>query len=165
MAKRATKKATTKKAVKKSAKKSTKKAVSKSKRSRCGTKGCRRLAVDGTLCRPCAANGSPIDVVMRTTELQAAQWASLDAEIRNAMQGIELSKKDDVIAASAFEKARRVREVHRSQLVLQANALRTRYTDITNQIATQHGLDPSKMSIDPETRVVRDLRNETAKAS
>ena len=113
---------------------------------------------------------------MRATELEAEQWARLDAEIRNAMQGVGIAQRDETIARQQFEvELAQLKANHRvmlqrlqgdkERLLAEAGSIQPRYNALTQKIADRFGLDPKQMSIDPETCVVRDLRDEATGAS
>jgi hypothetical protein len=162
MAKTRKKRAATKKAATKAKAK-----TQKSKRKRCAAESCRKLAkVGGDLCEKCESEAHfPIDAVMKLTPVRAMRWEVLETTIRNHGQGIqilnheiELAKRDQVAAQTAYQAAQGARYKKKENLLAAAQAVQKEYQELTQAIADEFGLDPKQMSIDPDTCAVHDLR-------
>lgn len=112
---------------------------------------------------------NPIEGVQRVTELEAAKFSALDAELRNTLQGIRIL---DLETETAENNLRNIVSRHQSdqaQRQSQKKMLegvvvtkRDEYTRFVKGLAETYGLDPAKMSIDPETRTLRDLRGDSS---
>jgi hypothetical protein len=140
--------------------KSTKKAPQKQRRRpQCATKGCRRVARDAGYCTQCLGR-NPTHVTTKTSELRAARWGSLDLELRNAVQGIALLKKDMTIAQQQYDQAQRLRQAKIEELQTRHDQTRQHYEHLTAEIAADVGLEGKAITIDPDTGVVRELKNE-----
>jgi hypothetical protein len=111
---------------------------------------------------------SPIDGVQRVTELEAAKFAALDAELRNTLQGIRILDLEtetaennlrSIVARHQSDQAQR--QSQKKMLEGVVGTKRDEYTLFVKTLAATYDLDPTKMSIDPETRTLRDLRGDT----
>ena len=135
---------------------------------RCGFNGCRKKALKDGLCGAHThqepTNVYPIDGVMKVTELEAARFAAMDAEARNNLQAmkileLEIEKADHAIQDAAM-KHRLEQERRRAQYVALKEAVevkKSNYLAFVADLGKKYGLDPEKMAIDPDTRVLRDL--------
>jgi len=115
---------------------------------------------------------SPIDGVQRVTELEAAKFAALDAELRNTLQGIRILDLETETAENAFRSSVARHQSDQAQRQSQKKMLegavvvkKDEYTRFVKTLAESYGLDPAKMSIDPETRTLRDLRGDLGTGS
>jgi hypothetical protein len=91
-------------------------------------------------------------------ELAILRWARMDAEIRNALQGIKLTELEMSDAHRKYLDLKLTKEMERRALLSKADAMKEEYAALVQEIATKHGIqDPTKMSIDPDTGTVRDL--------
>lgn len=97
-------------------------------------------------------------MVHRTTELSATKWNALDLEYRNALQGIALLKKDMALASQQYEAQQNQRRAKIGELENRAELIHGRYLQVTEEIADSVGLAGKKITIDPDTAVVRELR-------
>jgi len=147
-----------KKAVKKTTKKTTKK-VAKVKRRVCKSKRCMKTALpDSVFCEGCVEKNDPANLVLKTTEVEALRFAKLDAELRNDRQAVQLF---DYRMADIKNKAEReiVALAHQKQQIEAAiTARKPEYQQLVKSLAEKYGIDdPNKMTIDPDTCVIRDL--------
>jgi len=110
---------------------------------------------------------NPIEGVQRVTELEAAKFSALDAELRNTLQGIRILDLEtetaennlrNIIARHQSDQAQRQSQKKLLEGVVVTK--RDEYTRFVKTLADTYGLDPAKMSIDPETRTLRDLRGD-----
>lgn len=143
------------------------------KYTKCSFDGCRKKALKDGLCTKHAGhveptNVYPIDNVMRVTELEAARFAASDAEIRNAQQGmkileLEITAADralaDAVARTKFEQDRR--RANHEALKQLVETKKKSYLEFVTELSQKYNLDPQQMAIDPDTRVLRDLREGT----
>lgn len=110
----------------------------------------------------------PQDEVVRVTELEAARFAAGDAEIRNSLQGmkileLEIEKADRALQDTVV-KTRLEQERRRAQYVAlkqEVETKKTSYLSFITELAKKYSVDPQKMLIDPDTRVIRDLNEGT----
>jgi hypothetical protein len=157
------KRATKKKATKKKATK--KKAVKKTSRKRCEKKPCRRLASPGLkLCAKCEKDQqeaqNPTDAVMKISAVRALKWDVLETKLRNHGQGVQLISQEMDIANRDFQAEQAKRKAKKEGLLATARQTQAEYKVLTHLIASEFGLDPTRMSIDPDTGVVHDLRKD-----
>lgn len=140
-----------------------KKRNSKPRRKQCETEGCRKLAKPGVgLCAPCEKAQHeaqfPIDGVVKISAVRAMRWDVLETRLRNYGQGVKILVQEMELAKRDFQAAQAARVQKKDELVAAAQAATQEYQDLTKAIADELGLDHKQMSIDPDTRVVRDLR-------
>jgi len=134
------------------------------KRPRCETAKCKRSAKhDDGLCDPCHEKllaEYPADSVLKMTELEAARLAAMDAELRNDLQTIRVM--DLELEKMERDHRERVasRGLQKGAIVAQVERRRRDYETFVKDLAAKHSLDPTKMSFDTDTRVLRDLREE-----
>lgn len=111
----------------------------------------------------------PIDVVEKMTEKEALAFRALDAELRNALQGIKLVDleierlerdfRDKVKGLEvAFRDAIADKQAERNQLKVMFESREKDYKEVVEHIAKSRGLDPTQMALDPDARTIRDLR-------
>jgi len=138
---------------------------------RCSVPKCRRKAVKGPLCKPHAeeheAAQFPVDTVVKVTPLEAAQFSALDAEIRNSLQGvrildleIEAAEKNIREVVTAHHAAQTVKRDNKNALRVAIDAKKIEYQEFVTALGTKYGMDASQMTIDTDTRTLRDLRGE-----
>jgi hypothetical protein len=99
------------------------------------------------------AIGSPDDGVQKLTEVEALRFGKLDAEIRNARMGMELSKHEIVRLNQQIA-------VIRNQ-VAQVNdnlekSLQPEYNRFVSGLAKKYGIPVQRLVIDPDLGTVRD---------
>ncbi len=144
-----------------------KKAPAKKKTSyvRCSVPKCRKKAIEGSKCTSHAEAAFPIDRVVRVTELEAARFAALDAEIRNSIQGtkileLEIEAADGNLRTVALRhKAdQNKRNADKAAIEAAVQIKRAEYTDFVTALGEKYDLDPQQMTVDPDTRLLRDLR-------
>lgn len=101
------------------------------------------------------------DSVVKLSEMDSLRFGKLDAEVRNAMQGIRIATLE-IDQANTLHAARLGSlETHRAQLKSHLETLRPQYDALVREIATKHGIDdPKHMVVDPETGTVRDARTD-----
>lgn len=149
----------TKKPAKKASKKVTKKAVKRPKRRVCKAKRCMKTALhDSVFCEGCVEKNDPANLVLKTTEVEALRFAKLDAELRNDRQAIQLFdyRMNDIKNRAEREIAALAHQ--RQQVEAAITARKPEYQQLVLSLAEKYGIeDPSKMTIDPDTCVIRDL--------
>jgi len=129
----------------------------------CARKGCRKRAKPGVgLCeaheKEVNEAAYPIDGVIKISELRAYKFAALDAEMRNAQQGIRIIDLEMAQAQRQYEDAQRARIARRQAIEQDVSNKKEAYKQLVQTIADEFNLDVTKMSIDPDTCVVTDLR-------
>lgn len=107
------------------------------------------------------ASASVEDEVLRISEIDALRFGKLDAEIRNNGQGMQLIELQIAkLQAQTQEQIKQLRE-NREQLKATMLSIQPQYNALVQGIADQLGIkDASKMVINPDTRIVRDLTKE-----
>jgi len=112
----------------------------------------------------------PTDVVEKMTEKEALAFRALDAELRNALQGIRLVDLEiERLERDFREKVKKLemdfrdaiadKQAEREQLRVAFESKQKDYQEVVGGIANVRGLDPAQMALDPEARTIRDLRD------
>lgn len=142
------------------------------KTTKCGTKGCRKKAVQNGLCATHATEteksaqvSAPIDNALRVTELEAAQFSASDSEIRNAMAGrriieLEMAAADRALQDAAL-KHRMEQEKRKQQydaLGREIEAKKAGYMGFVESLAKKYKVPAEHMTIDPDSRIIREIR-------
>ena len=128
-------------------------------RKRCATDGCRKLSIPGDIvCKACAEIQVGIDVVEKVTEVEALRFAKLDTEARNDNQAMEILTFKMAAVRQRAEQELGNLQMQKHQLQAAIDARKPLYQSMVEELAEKYGIDdPSQMTIDPETGVVRDL--------
>lgn len=110
------------------------------------------------------------DLEMKLDALTGMKWRALDNEQRNHLQGIRIADLEIEQAKRALEQAQRTFQERVMKLQAQKEQLKTEYEtqsaeyrELVSEIASKWNLDPKNISIDVNTFIVRDLREEQAK--
>lgn len=128
---------------------------------RCATAGCRKKArVDSVFCDNCYVASFPIEGVQRVTEIEALTFSALDTEIRNHIQGVRILDLEMTQEQQKFTLQQKDRAARRENLLAAVAAKKDEYSTFVKDLAKRYDLDPEKMTIDPDTRAIRDMRNE-----
>jgi len=149
--------------------------MAKTKIRKCSAPKCRQSALRDGLCERHIVELTadhmvpvPQDDVMKVSELEAAKYAALDAELRNHLQmvrilDLEFTKAEhDMRAYAAQHQNSQTQRASQKQFYeTQVGLKKNEYLDFVKSLGARYDLDPTKMSIDPETRVIRDLTKET----
>lgn len=103
----------------------------------------------------------PVDVfdhIARMTEVECLKFGKLDAEIRNAMQGMQISAYRKQDFKREFEAKCRQEDEKIAALNAIVQRLRPEYDSLIDELARKFDIkDKTKMSIDPDTGIVRDI--------
>jgi hypothetical protein len=105
-----------------------------------------------------------VDHIVKLTELEAATFKATDAEVRNALQGLKILELEMRESERKFydEKETRLRMI--DNLKNQQEVKYKEYRNLVEEISKKYKIDPHSMTIDPDTRVIRDLKNEASTA-
>lgn len=133
-------------------------------RKKCVEGGCRKFQIAGERFCEYHANDAP-ERAAKVSEMDALRFGKLDAEMRNHLGGMRIADLELERLDRQMDKAKTDYVNTKTQLVSQKRALqglvdqlKPEYDSLVNRIAEEHGIEsPKSMSIDPETRVVRDL--------
>jgi len=104
------------------------------------------------------------DHVQKLDKMDALEFGKLDAEMRNALQGIRLA--DYEIQDIRAKMAERITflEINKQKLTADVEKMRPEYESLLKRIAKKHGIDdPQYLVLDPDSGVVRDARSLTAR--
>ena len=132
-------------------------AVSKKAKRTCDHPGCEKRKASGAFCKDHLADADAVEGVLRLTELEASRWGRLDAEMRNALQGLRLADLEVEQAKRQFVEFRSIKELEKGRLQGMIEKIRPEYKQLVDELGEKYGIDPTKMAIDPDTRVIRDL--------
>jgi hypothetical protein len=130
------------------------------RKSTCEKKGCRKKHVDDSIY--CAAHeeaAHPEDAAMKCTREQALQFQALDAEYKLKLQAIANVELQGENARLRYDNECRKRSEEKTAHLIEAERIRREYESLVKDIAQPHNLDPRKMTIDPDTCILRDLRD------
>lgn len=131
------------------------------RRKKCIKKGCRQASEnDSAYCSSHDSAAHPEDYIMKCSREQALSFQALDAEYKLQLQLVRTLEVLGENARMRYEGECRKRAEEKTALISQAAQLQRRYEMLVQEIANVHGLDPKKMTIDPESCVLRDLRGE-----
>ena len=109
-----------------------------------------------------------VEGILKVDELESVRFAQLDAELRNHLQMIRIIDLEhakaetdlrDLAAKHQHAQAQRVsqKQFYETQVGLK----KKEYLEFVTGLGKKYGLDHTKMSIDPETRTIRDLTKDT----
>ena len=106
--------------------------------------------------------------VMKVDELEAARFAALDAELRNHLQSIRIielefgkAEQDMKEYVTKFQHEQTQRSGQRKYYQDLVTVKKAEYQDFVQSLGKKYGLDPTQMSIEPESRTIRDLRKDS----
>ena len=136
-----------KKTTKKAPRKATENSTNGKSRARCATPKCRRKATDSGLCTKCHEAAFPIDAVQKVTEIEALAFNSLDVELRNHAQGLQILDLQQTQDANNFQARQNAREAKRAELKAAIEAKKAEYKALVESIAKKYGMDPNKRQI------------------
>ena len=112
----------------------------------------------------------PIDVVQTVTEMEAMTFRALDAEARNLELDIKNLTNESIIAekhmADLLERYKAGQEKRKLDLdgkKVELESTKQRYLEWVTELASRYRMEATTMAIDPESRIIRDLRNESGK--
>ena len=126
---------------------------------RCATPKCRRKAKEGsTLCAECYGASFPSEAVQRLTEVEALQFSSMDAEIRNHAQGIRILDLETAQEQQNYHLRQKERESRKQQLQAAIAAKKTEYQAFIKGLSTKYDIPVDKMTIDPDSRAIHELK-------
>jgi hypothetical protein len=115
---------------------------------------------------------SAIEQVMRITELEAMTFRALEAEVKVADLTVKNAQHEKLVADRNMEreivrhqKLQAERQQQIDRLGNEFNMVRDCYLKMVSGLAERYGLNPSEMAIDPDSRVIRDLREKTGETS
>ena len=130
------------------------------KRTRCKSKGCRKLSVEGSPFCKAHAPVYAIDHVLRMTDIERLSAARADAELANLM--LSIKNHDLEIEKFTMQYMKKIEEqkLKRVQLMAAFELKRAEQKRTFTTIAEKYGLVPDKMTYDPDTGILRDLRQE-----
>lgn len=131
----------------------------KPRRKRCAGEGCQKLAPYGSIfCEECAGANDGPSSVEKVTELEALRFAKLDTEARNDNQALEILNFKMAAVRQRAELELSQLQMQKRQLQASMDARKAPYESMVLDLAERYGIkNPSQMTIDPETCVIRDL--------
>lgn len=138
-------------------------------RKQCSNPTCKkRRVLDNLYCQKCLdkqeMENDPHHGLPRLTEVEAERWGRLDAEIRNYL----LSQKLKQAELQILEYQEKERQQRHALVLAQKNneieelrqrvlVARQEYDKLTDSFAAKYNISKTKMVIDPDTRVIREL--------
>lgn len=94
------------------------------------------------------------------TEVERLTLVKIETECVNLILQIRNGDLELEEAKRKFQADMTARNAHRTQLMALAEVRKNSQQQLVQEIATKYGLDPQQMVYDPETGVLRDLRQE-----
>jgi len=95
--------------------------------------------------------------VMQLTEVESLRWGKLDAEIRNLLQGARLEELEIEALNRLYVAQKQTRETMKQSYLRDVERLKKEYVEFTQRLAEKYHVDPKKMTIDPDTGVIREI--------
>jgi len=150
--------------------------MARMKTPKCSAPKCRKPAIRDGLCEKhtrevtTTTDGpvNPQDGVLKVDELEAARFAALDAELRNHLQSIRIielefgkAEQDMKEYVTKFQHEQTQRSGQRKYYQDLVTVKKAEYQDFVQSLGKKYGLDPTQMSIEPESRTIRDLRKDS----
>jgi len=105
----------------------------------------------------------PIDHVVKMTEMESLKLAALDAEMRNLLLAVRNSSLELDALRTRFEREARGLVNQKEQQEADLAVRKKSYIDFVTELAAKYGLEPTKMTFDTDSQVLRDLREEQQK--
>lgn len=98
--------------------------------------------------------------LLKMTEVECLRLSALDAEVRNAIQGIRIINYELQTEEIKFSQIKQQKTIQRKNVEQILDAKKREYEKLLNHIGQKYQLDPRQMSFDTETGLLRDLRSE-----
>lgn len=132
----------------------------RAKRRVCEYKGCRKSALPGgVFCQKHLEENDGPERVVKMKEVEALRFGKMDAEIRNAVQGIKLLDYEVENEKIRYRAALQSMLSRRAQLEARLEALKGEYDPLIADLAASYGIDDaSRMTIDPDSGTIRDVK-------
>ena len=99
----------------------------------------------------------PKDDATRVTELEAVTFARLDSDIRfhivstrNADLELDILYRNYLAKKAEYENNRAISQQ-------QLNVLKPQYVEFSKELAERYHVNPAKMVIDPDSRIIREI--------
>ena len=129
-------------------------------RRKCEKKGCRKAqTLHSIYCTDHEASAHPEDAVMKCSREQALRFQALDAEYKLRLQSIMNLELQGENARMRYDNECRKRAEEKTAHLSEAARIQRDYESLVKDIAQPYDLDPRKMTIDPDTCILRDLRD------
>lgn len=145
-------------------------------RKRCEYQGCRKLApIKGSIFCESHQNGQgkravevteeqvsveeaqPVIKHVTMEELERLQLAALDAEMRNAGQGIKILDLEWERTHRDFLQQQQIFVAKKTALVEKFNDRKKHYNQLITELGIRYDIDPKHMTFDTETGILRSL--------
>lgn len=99
-----------------------------------------------------------LDMTIRLTEIEALTFGKLDAEIRNAAQGIQIANYRKQEFRIEYENKCRKEDNSVAELNMTIKKLKPEYEALVEELIKKYNIkDRNRMSIDPDTRIIREI--------
>jgi len=99
-----------------------------------------------------------LDMTVRLTEIEALKFGKLDAEIRNAAQGIQIANYRKQELRMEFESKCRKEDESMAELNGLIKKLKPEYEELLEELIKKYNIrDRNHLSIDPDTRIIREV--------
>lgn len=124
----------------------------------CRIKSCRKGRAEGSTL--CEEHSDPANSVRRLDESELLKLGKISAEMEAALLKAKLAGVQVQELRARAEEDIRKKGVERQEYLNEARRLKASYDTLTTLLATKYEIDdPNKMVVDPDTGVIRDLRD------
>ena len=136
--------------------------MAKATKKKCEHPGCKKYQVAGqNTCAIHVVTAPPGEVVLKMTDLERLTLVKSETECMNILLQLRNQELENDEARRKFAKEDQARAAHREQLLAVADARKDEQKRVVTEIAEKYGLDPKEMVYDPESGVLRDMRQGT----
>jgi hypothetical protein len=136
---------------------------------RCTYPGCRKMQASGKrTCKVHSGNGieakpepQGVESVIKMTELERLGLVKIETECLNILLQLRNHELETDEVKRKLASDLQARASHREQLIAIAETKKAEQQRVVKEVAEKYNLDPMHLVYDPETGVLRDMRQET----
>jgi len=133
--------------------------MAKATKKKCEHPGCKKYQVAGqNTCAIHVVTVPPGEAITKMTDLERLNLVKIETECMNILLQLRNQELENEEARRRFMAEDKSRASHREQLLAIADTRKTEQQNTVKEIANKYGLDPKQMAYDPESGVLRDLR-------
>jgi len=133
--------------------------MAKATRKRCEHPGCKKYQVSGrNTCATHVVTEPPGEAVLKMTDLERLTLVKVETDCVNILLQLRNQELETEEVKRRFVAELQSRSAHRDQLTATAEARKAEQQRTVKEIAEKYKLDPQHMVYDPDSGVLRDLR-------
>jgi len=126
---------------------------------RCEHPGCKKYQMEGSsTCAGHVITLPPGEIVLKMTDLERLNLVKLETECMNILLQLRNQELETEEVKRRFTADLNARSAHREQLMAIAETRKAEQQRTVKEIGAKYDLDPQQMAYDPESGVLRDLR-------